>query len=49
MRAGGKGEGMHGNWPMLMNGSSFLKINEAVNKSLGSWHIVINMHRQMNK
>lgn len=33
----------------FMNDSNILKINEAVNKSLGSWHIVINMHRQMNK
>lgn len=33
----------------FMNDSSFLKINEAVSKSLHSQHIVINMHRQMNE
>jgi len=33
----------------LMNDSSFLKINEVVNKALCSWHIVINMHKQMNQ
>lgn len=33
----------------FMNDSSFLKIKEVLNESLGSWHIVIDMYRQMNK